>query len=77
MPQTDLYDNYAKCIDIRLPCVHESSFDHLRCGPPRCKPAFTGHKDRVQSANNGGKAKICQTGTAIVVDENVDLVGVR
>ena len=77
MRGTDLYDNYAKCIDIRLPRIHTISPDHLRCGPPRCKPLYAGYKYRVQSTNNGGKAEIGQTSTATVVDENVELVGVR
>ena len=74
---TDLYDNYAKCIDIRLPCIHAISPDHLRCGPPRCIPAHAGYKYRIQPTNNGGEAEICQTGSAAVVDKDVELVGVR
>ena len=76
-PGTDLYYNYAKCIDIRLLGIHTISPDHLWCGPPRCKPLYAGYKDRVQSTNNGGEAEICQTGAATVVDEDVELVGVR
>ena len=77
MRGTDLYDNYAKCIDIRLRCAHTFFFDHLRCSPPWCKSLYGEYKYRVQPTNNGGKAKISQTGTAIVVDENVELVEVR
>ena len=77
MRGTDLHHNYAKCIDIRLPCIRRNSPDHLWCGPPRCKPPYTGYKDRVQSTNNGGEAEICQTGMATMVDEDVGLVGVR
>ena len=77
MPGTDLYHNYAKSIDIRLPRIHRISLDHLWCSPPRCKPLYTGYRDRVQPANNGGKAEIRQPGTATVVDENVGLVEVR
>ena len=39
--RTDLYHNYAKSVDIRLPRVHAISPDHLRRGPPRCKPPYT------------------------------------
>ena len=56
-PWTDLYHNYAKCIDIRFPCIHAISSDHLRCGPPRCIPAHAGYKDRVQPTNNGSGPK--------------------
>ena len=74
MQGTDLYYNNAKCIDIRLHHAHTISHDHLRCGPPRCIPLYTGYKDRVQPTNNRGKAEICQTSTATVVNENVGLV---
>ena len=77
MPGTDLYHNHAKSVDIRLPCVHTNSPDHLWCGPPQCIPPYAGYKDRVQPTNNGGKAEICQPGTATVVDENVGLAEVR
>ena len=73
---TDLHHNYAKCINIRLPCILTISHDHLWCGPPRCKPPYAGYKYRVQPTNNGGKAEIGQTGTATMIDENVELVGV-
>ena len=76
-PGTDLYYNNAECIDIRLPCIYTISHDHLRCGPPRCKPAYAGYKHRVQPTNDRGEAEICQTCMAIIVYENVDLVGVR
>ena len=74
MPGTDLYHDYAKCIYIRLRCAHAISLDHLRCGPPRCIPAYAGYKGRVQPTDNGGEAEICQTGAAVVVDEDVELV---
>ena len=77
VPRTDLYHNEAKCIDIRLACVYTISPDHLWCGPHRCKPPYVGYKDRVQPTNNGGKTEISQTGTAIVIDENIGLVEVR
>jgi hypothetical protein len=61
--RTDLYHNHAKRIDICLLCVSVAFLDNLR-----------GHKDKIQPTNDRGKAKICQTGSAIVVNENVGLV---
>ena len=77
MSGTDLYHNDAKCIDIRLSRIRTISCNHLWCGPPRRKPPYARYNDRVQPTNNRGKAEICQTGTATMVNEDVGLVKVR
>lgn len=69
----DLYHNHAKRKDVCFSGVFIAIPENLWCGPPGSIPLHLCYKYGVRPTNNRGEAKIGQTGTTILVDENVVL----
>ena len=71
---TNLDHDHRKCKDVCFPGAPLTAPKDLRCSPPLGIPLHLCHKDGIETADDGSDAKICQTGMAAVVDENIWLV---
>lgn len=75
--RTDLYYNHSEGKHIRLLCIPVAFYENLRGSPPCGVSLYLGHKDRIQPTNNRGKAEVCQTSVAAMVDEDIGLAEVH